>query len=83
MNQHARISRRTILRGAGAAIALPWLEAMVPSSAWAQRTGASTAAPKRMAFFYVPNGIHMADWVPGQVGARFDMPPTLKALRLP
>jgi Protein of unknown function (DUF1552) len=75
-----RISRRTILRGAGAAVALPWLEAMVPDAALAQSVARGAAAPKRMAFFYVPNGIHMADWVPAQVGARFDMPPTLKAL---
>ncbi len=74
------IPRRTILRGAGAAVALLWLEAMVPGGASARSVARGAAAPKRMAFFYVPNGIHMADWVPAQVGARFDMPPTLKAL---
>ncbi len=33
-----------------------------------------------MAFLYVPNGVHMADWTPTEVGPRFPMPPTLKPL---
>ena len=37
-------------------------------------------APKRMAFLYVPNGVHMADWTPREVGAGFAIPPTLKSL---
>jgi hypothetical protein len=55
------ISRRTILRGAGAAIALPLMDAMVPAfSAGA----AKAASPCRMAFLYVPNGIMMPEWFP-------------------
>jgi hypothetical protein len=57
-------------------MALPWLEAMAPRAALA----AGTTAPRRMAFFYVPNGIHMADWTPAEVGENFNLTPTLKAL---
>jgi hypothetical protein len=65
------ISRRTLLRGSfGAAMALPWLEAMAPaaplitsaSSTIARKTAAGP--PVRMAFLYVPNGMHMQDWTP-------------------
>ena len=58
------LSRRTILRGAGTAIAMPFLDAMYP---------ALTAAPKRpvrMAFVYVPNGIIMNGWNPAYEGRR-------------
>ena len=66
-----------MLRGIGAAIALPWLEAMAPVLIGADRTG---PVGKRMAFLYVPNGVHMADWTPAAVGPGFPMPPTLKSL---
>ena len=64
------ISRRTALRGAGAVVSLPWLEAMGPRMAWAEGGTAETAAPNRMAFLYVPNGINMTDWTPQQEGDR-------------
>jgi hypothetical protein len=66
----------------GAAIALPWLEAMGSTAAWADRpvAGASGPFPRRMAFLYVPNGVHMPDWTPKEVGAQFGLPPTLKSL---
>ena len=60
------IPRRTFLRGMGAAIALPWLDAMRPALA------AATKSPVRMAFVYVPNGITMPAWKPaGAADARF------------
>ncbi len=71
------ISRRSLLRGAGAAVALPWLEAMMPSSAWA---GGGGKPPVRLAFFYVPNGVHMANWRPQAEGDLKDLPPILKSL---
>lgn len=77
MKRSDRLSRRTILRGIGAPVALPWLEAMAPVSIGANGPGSKV---KRMAFLYVPNGVHMADWRPTAVGAGFPMPPTLKSL---
>src|SRR5690242_589416 len=50
------LPRRTFLRGAGAALALPWLDAMSPALA------ASAKPPVRLAFLYVPNGIDTACW---------------------
>jgi len=74
------ISRRTVLRGFGAAIALPWLEAMGPLTSWAADTAASKAAPNRLAFLYVPNGKNMADWTPKAEGTGFDLPAILEPL---
>jgi hypothetical protein len=76
-----RISRRTILKGLGAAVALPWLESMGPLTAWADNPSPmGSAIPNRMAFLYVPNGVHMADWRPTAVGADFVLPRTLEPL---
>src|SRR5216684_887736 len=75
----ARISRRTVLKGLGTAIALPFLEAMAPGFALADT--ARRTAPKRMAFIYIPNGAHMAAWTPSAVGANFPLPPTLEPLK--
>ncbi len=61
------INRRTVLRGFGAVVALPWLEAMTTRSlsrSANSQPSASTEAPQRTAFFYVPNGMHMPDWKP-------------------
>jgi hypothetical protein len=53
------LPRRTFLRGLGTAVALPFLDSMVPAFAQAQRRRTS---PVRMAFVYVPNGIDMRHW---------------------
>ena len=74
-----RISRRTVLRGMGTALALPWLEAMMPLSA--QGAPMVKAAPRRMAFFYVPNGIHMPAWTPKAEGALTQLPSILEPLK--
>ena len=62
------IDRRTVLRGAGAAIALPWLEAMLPrgiaSSALAATTVAEAAPPLRVAYLFFPNGVNVDAWRP-------------------
>src|SRR6267142_1113342 len=57
-----RVSRRSLLRGAGTALALPLLDAMIPPFARAAVVKAAT--PTRMAFLYVPNGIVMEEWTP-------------------
>ena len=70
------ISRRTALRGLGASLALPWLDAMAPAF------GATRATPpRRLAFIYVPNGKNMADWTPKAEGAAFDLPAILEPLQ--
>ncbi|MCA9210846.1 MAG: DUF1552 domain-containing protein [Pirellulaceae bacterium] len=76
----SQISRRTVLRGLGVSVALPWLEAMGPLTAWAGTTEAEKAAPNRLAFLYVPNGVNMADWTPASDGADFELTPILKPL---
>jgi hypothetical protein len=58
------LARRTFLRGAGAAIALPWLDAMAPALA-----AAPAAGPTRLGFFYVPNGMAMEAWRGASAGA--------------
>ena len=61
-----RLSRRTLLRGVGAAMALPLLESMVPRSALA---AAAAAPPTRIAWVFVPNGVNRAAWMPSAEGA--------------
>jgi hypothetical protein len=72
------ISRRTVLKGMGAMVALPWLEAMLPRTL--RGAPAAAVAPQRMAFIYVPNGIDMANWMPAAEGALTTLPPTLQPL---
>ncbi len=76
------LSRRTLLRGMGTALALPFLDAMLPQRLLSAVSAgpADAAHPLRMAFLYVPNGIHMADWTPAQDGNAFELPATLKPL---
>ena len=74
------LSRRTLLRGLGTVIALPWLEAMGGMSAWAASAGGKKIAPTRMAFVYVPNGKDMAHWTPKTEGENFELPEILQPL---
>jgi hypothetical protein len=68
------LSRRTFVRGAGAALALPLLDAMVPALA-------QTPAPRRrLGFVYVPNGVIMDQWRPATAGADFALPTILQPL---
>jgi hypothetical protein len=77
MSKSTRISRRTVLRGIGTAIALPWLEAKLPRVA----CGAETPKPPvRMAFLSVPNGKHMPDWTPDKAGTDFELKSTLQPI---
>jgi hypothetical protein len=72
---HRPISRRAVLRGLGASVALPWLDAMQPAF------GASVAnRPNRIAFLNVPNGKNMADWTPKAEGSDFELPAILQPL---
>jgi hypothetical protein len=74
MGKH--LPRRTFLRGMGAVVALPVLDAMTPAFA----APAMRKAPLRMGFTYVPNGITMGDWTPKVAGAGFEYTRVMKPL---
>jgi hypothetical protein len=72
------LSRRTMLRGLGATLALPWLEAMLP-----KRRASAAEANKptvRMAALYMPNGVNGDKWTPTGEGRDFTLSPTLEPL---
>src|SRR6478736_7036520 len=73
------ISRRTMLKGVGASIALPLLDAMNPAAtAWAATPAGS--APKRFAFIGFPHGAIMDRWSPAQTGRDYQMSSILEPL---
>ena len=73
------ISRRTILRGVGATVALPLLDAMIPALTAADRTVAKPV--RRLGVIYHPNGVIYDKWLPKGVGADFELSPTLAGLQ--
>ena len=68
--------RRSFLRGAGATLALPFLEAMRPLMA----AGSSASLPVRIALLYMPNGVRPDRWTPDGNGSRFKLSPILSPL---
>jgi len=72
------LPRRTVLRGLGAAVALPFLDAMLPAASL--RARAAAAPPHRFQTFYVPNGMAMEYWTPKGVGNAFELSPILEPL---
>lgn len=79
------ISRRTMLRGLGAAIALPVLEAMLPESAFAAPSqykplAKSLGKQPRLICCYVPNGKNIFHWLPKEKGVGYALSPTLEPL---
>ena len=72
----AEPSRRRFLRGAGLALALPFM------ASWQGRRAAAaqTLAPRRCGFLYFPNGAAMKDWVPEATGRNFTLPYSLEPL---
>ena len=81
------ISRRQALQGLGTVVALPWLESLAVAASPSTPAGvgsavAATGAPKRVAFLYVPNGVHVPDWTPKDVGKLAgELPKTLAPLQ--
>ena len=71
------VNRRTMLRGMGAALALPWMESL---SSVARGASAAGKPPVRMCFWYVPNGVHLPAWFPEHEGPLVDLPETLRPL---
>jgi hypothetical protein len=72
------VPRRTFLRGAGTALALPLLDAMLPAFASAAQTASQSAT--RLSFLAVPNGIIMDKWTPAAIGRDYAMTPVLEPL---
>jgi hypothetical protein len=82
MTNDGRLSRRTVLRGLGTVVALPYLDAMLPRSLASPVASApgGVSPPRRMAFVYVPNGIMMGDWTPTAEGTDFELPALLQPM---
>jgi hypothetical protein len=72
----SRIGRRTVLRGLGASLALPWFEMMAPRQARA----AALQSPRRFVTFFQPNGVFPQDWDVTGTGRDFVLSPTLESL---
>lgn len=77
IRQCRTLNRRTFLRGTGALMGLPLLQAMMPDAGLAAQ---SSQAPLRMAFVFFPNGAIMPSWTPMQDGTSYKLSPTLKPL---
>ncbi len=72
------LPRRTILKGMGAAVALPFLDAMVP--AFAATSTSAANPPTKFGFLYIPHGVHRAEWTPKAEGTDFEFTRILKPL---
>ena len=72
------LPRRTVLRGLGATMALPFLDAMLP--AFSLRAKAAAKPVHRFQAFYVPNGMAMEYWSPKGTGSAFELTPILEPL---
>ena len=70
------LARRTLLKGLGVAVGLPFMDAMVPALARA----AEKKPPVRLAFFYLPNGIDMPNWNLNYTGKLRELPRILKPM---
>jgi hypothetical protein len=84
MSSKSLLSRRTLLRGLGTAMALPMLDAMLPEGGLLQAAragvGAPRTAPVRSAFMFIPNGVNYPEWTPTTEGANFTLSKLLSPL---
>ncbi len=87
LERNWRIPRRSFLKGAGALLGLPLLDAMgkvaalaAPNAVASTKATASVQAPVRMACIYFPNGVWEKNWFPKQAGADFELPFALEPL---
>ena len=72
MTKHTPLARRTLLRGMGMSLGLPWLEAMAATP--------NAKPPVRFAALYMPNGVREDTWTPSEIGPGFTVTPTLEPL---
>src|SRR5215216_4526252 len=75
---HKQLSRRTLLKGAGVTLALPFLESMLPAG---RLFGQAAARPTRLGCIYFPHGAIMPKWTPAMEGAGFELPEILQPLK--
>lgn len=80
INTRKFISRRTLLRGAGAAISLPLLDAMIPASTALAETAAAPDQLRRLGYVYMPMGFNPKEWVP-QSDSLDELPSSLRPLQ--
>ncbi|MDA0809211.1 MAG: DUF1552 domain-containing protein [Planctomycetota bacterium] len=80
INTRKSISRRTLLRGAGAAFSLPLLDAMIPASTSLAETAAAPTQLRRLGYVYMPMGFNPKEWVP-KGGSLDQLPSTLQPLQ--
>ncbi len=80
INTRKSISRRTLLRGAGAAFSLPLLDAMIPASTVLAETAAAPTQLRRLGYIYMPMGFNPKEWVP-QGDTLDKLPSTLQPLQ--
>src|SRR6187399_2688281 len=69
------LERRTFLRGMGAMVALPFLDAMVPAL-----SASAVSSTPRLGFIYIANGVIQNQWIPTTTGRNFELPTILKPL---
>jgi hypothetical protein len=81
INTKKSLSRRSVLRGAGVALALPLLDAMIPASTALADTAAAPSKLRRLGYVYIPMGFSPAEWTPGD--DKLDMLPSDFQLCLP
>ncbi len=82
MKYNPHIERRTFLRGLGTAIALPALDSLLPVRSAVAATGAEATSPQRLAFLFVPNGVHVPSWKLAETGTDFVLSKTLAPLEM-
>lgn len=75
-NFQTKLTRRTVLRGLGVSLALPWLEA----TGTIAKAAVAVPSPTRMAFIFVPNGVNLDHWTPKTEGYGFNLPSSLEPL---
>lgn len=80
ISKDLQLDRRTALRGLGATVSLPFLEAMMPKAAFASQSAAAGAIPGRMGIFYFGTGMNMREIEPADEGRNYTLSPTLKVL---
>src|SRR5262249_1819238 len=80
IDRETRITRRTLLRGVGVAMALPWLESLPVWGSEPASNGAASVAPKRFAALFMGNGVNPNHWSAKGAGADMELSKSLEPL---